>query len=64
MQQLNNSSLHISFHARNIKKTFLQDLNMHNHEDIERCDQNDLIESIYYISACDEQLMMKRKIEQ
>ncbi len=47
-----------------MKKTFLQDLNMHNHEDIERCDQNDLIESIYYISACDEQLMMKRKIEQ
>jgi len=53
MQRLNNSSLHISSHARNMKKTFLQDLDMCNHEDIEKCDQNDLIESIHHISAHD-----------
>jgi len=47
-----------------MKKTFLQDLNMRDHEDIKRCDQNDLIESIHHISACDKQLMTKRKIEQ
>jgi len=54
MQQLNNFSLHISFHMKNMKKTFLQDLDMCNHEDIKKRDQNDLIESIHHISACDE----------
>jgi len=49
---------------RNMKKTFLKDLNMRDHEDIERHDQNDLIELIHHISACDEQSMKKCKIEQ
>jgi len=64
MQRLNNFNLHISSYTRNMKKTFLQNLNMYNHENIKKRDQNDLIESIHHINACDEQLMMKRKIEQ
>ncbi len=48
-----NSDLHISFYTRNMKKTFLQNLDMYNHEDIERRDQNDLIESIHHISELD-----------
>ena len=47
-----------------MKKTFLQDLDMRDHENIKRRDQNDLIELIHHISACNEQLMTKRKIEQ
>ena len=47
-----------------MKKTFLQDLDMCNHEDIEKRDQNNLIESIHHISACNEWLMTKRKIKQ
>jgi len=47
-----------------MKKTFLQDLDICNHENIERRDQNDFIESIHHINACDEQLMMKHKIKQ
>ncbi len=47
-----------------MKKTFLQDLDICNHKDIKKCDQNDLIESIHYISAHDKWLMTKRKIEQ
>jgi len=37
-----------------MKKTFSKDLNMRDHEDIEKRNQNDLIESIHHISACDE----------
>jgi len=37
---------------------------MHDHEDIKKRDQNDLIELIHHISACDEQLMIKCKIKQ
>jgi len=51
--ECDNSDLHISFHTRNMKKTFSQDLDMHNHEDIERCNQNDFIESIHHISELD-----------
>jgi len=47
-----------------MKKTFSKDLNIYNYEDIERCDQNDLIELIHYINACDEQLIKKHKIKQ
>ena len=36
-----------------MKKTFLQNLNMRDHEDIERRDQNDFIESIHHISELD-----------
>jgi hypothetical protein len=49
---------------RNIKKTFSKDLNMRDHEDIKEHDQNNLIELIHHISAHDEQLMKKHKIEQ
>jgi len=51
--ECNNSDLHISFHTKNMKKTFLQDLDMCNYEDIKRRDQNDLIESIHHISELD-----------
>jgi len=51
--ECDNSDLHISSHTRNIKKTFSQDLDMCNHEDIERRDQNNLIESIHHISELD-----------
>jgi len=34
--ECNNSDLHILFYMKNMKKTFLQDLNMCNHEDIEK----------------------------
>jgi len=51
--ECNNSDLHILFYMRNMKKTFLQDLDMCNHKDIEKCDQNDLIESIHHISELD-----------
>ncbi len=51
--ECNNSDLHISFHTKNMKKTFLQDLDMCNYENIKRCDQNDLIESIHHISELD-----------
>ncbi len=51
--ECDNSDLHISSHMRNMKKTFLQDLDMCNHEDIERRDQNNLIESIHHISELD-----------
>jgi hypothetical protein len=64
MQRLNNFNLHILSCAKNMKKTFSKDLNMHNHEDIKKSDQNNLIESIHHISACDEQLIKKRKIKQ
>ncbi len=47
-----------------MKKTFLQDLDMRDHEDIKKCNQNDFIELIHHINACDEWLMTKRKIEQ
>jgi len=33
-----------------MKKTFLQSLDMRNHEDIEKHDQNDLIELIHHIN--------------
>ncbi len=61
--ECDNSDLHILFYIRNMKKTFLQDLNMCNHEDIERCDQNNLIESIHHISELDAWLMTKHKID-
>jgi len=61
--ECNNSDLHISFHTKNMKKTFLQDLDMCNYENIKRCDQNDLIESIHHISELDAWLIMKRKID-
>jgi len=48
--EYDNSDLHISFHIRNMKKTFLQSLDMCNHEDIEKHDQNDLIELIHHIN--------------
>jgi len=48
--ECDNSDLHISFHTKNMKKTFSQDLDICNHEDIERRDQNELIESIHHIS--------------
>jgi len=51
--ECDNSDLHISSHTRNMKKTFLQNLNMCNHEDIEKHDQNDLIELIHHISELD-----------
>jgi hypothetical protein len=47
-----------------MKKTFLKNLNMRDHENIEKCNQNNLIELIHHISAHDEQLMKKRKIKQ
>jgi len=40
---LNNFNSHISSCTRNIKKTFSKDLNMRDHEDIEKCDQNNLV---------------------
>ena len=61
--ECNNSDLHISFHTKNIKKTFSQDLDMRDHEDIEKRDQNDFIESIHHISKLDVWLMTKRKID-
>jgi len=36
-----------------MKKTFSQDLDMRDHEDIKKRDQNDLIESIHHISELD-----------
>jgi len=48
-----NSDLHISFHMKNMKKIFLQGLDMRDHENIKRRDQNDLIESIHHISELD-----------
>jgi len=36
-----------------MKKTFSQDLDMRDHEDIEKRDQNDLIELIHHISELD-----------
>jgi len=47
-----------------MKKTFSKDLDMRNHEDIERCNQNDFIELIHHINACDEQSIKKHKIKQ
>ncbi len=61
--ECDNSDLYILFYIRNMKKTFLQDLNMCNHEDIERCDQNNLIESIHHISELDAWLITKHKID-
>ncbi len=61
--ECNNSDLHISFHTKNMKKTFSQDLDMRDHEDIEKRDQNDFIESIHHISKLDVWLMTKRKID-
>ncbi len=43
---------------KNMKKTFLQDLNICDHKNIERCNQNDFIELIHYINVCDEQLII------
>jgi len=47
-----------------MKKTFSKNLIMHNHKDIKKHDQNDLIEFFHHINACDEQLMKKHKIKQ
>jgi len=61
--ECDNFDSHILSHTRNMKKTFSQGLNMCNHEDIERCDQNDFIESIHHISELNAWLMMKHKID-
>ncbi len=51
--ECDNSDLHISSYIKNMKKTFLQNLNMRDHEDIERRNQNDFIELIHHISELD-----------